>query len=1341
MMVSALKKLLWVALSCLIAILLIACITFYYLTGTTHGSRALLEKSREYLRDYVEIEAEITEGSLLFGFKSDKPISVVVPEVVTITSDSLDLNYNVFDLITKNVLVIDLLSIPNLKVNLLISSQGPEDESDTEEFDDESFRLNFPVPIVIKELRSTDFAYLSDIVDVRIKNIDLSLEARDDLASVTGGTVDKVTVQLHDEILDDEEDDDKTVHVMTFDGGGNAGAELIEKLGPIPLPLNASISNLKIKNGRYFMTVYDSGLFDADVSAFWSGTLLQVSQVHADSHELGEVWVSGTLDFVDYFNFDFKVRGIGKRNQYTSSQYEGALYALNGEGTLTGNLTDLSFAATISQPQRFAVKSRINTLSDDLPCELRLTAQSLRYPLLYAAASATDTVPETTEVTFDSWQKTSDMSQIMSLNSNGAKIDYLSEEQKEIKAQVEGLYLSSSGSIINGMDTVMSGKFTGYGLEHTNVLLEGCLGLLHSEIKKLSADGEYEKTRFVTSFAGRVDYEDELSTEGSVLFESPDLGALHNELKGRFVSQLDFKSAYEQKKGLISFTIDELNSTFLLKNTKASLEGRKISGTLLDNGEDPQISIEKLTLSHKDNYLDLSGNLSENSSLNAVLKFDDLSAFAQELSGQFNAHMMITGSHKSPAIELVGTSKYLAIDKVSALNLAVNSTFNLKQEKVSVAVIADSVKLSPELKASRKCAFDLSGTLLAHRLSLNCGGNNGGFISTEGSYDRNTGLLKGQIKDLLFVSEFSDPVSLKKAVEFRIDTLTDTESDELSGSIEAFELTSKQFGQLTVAKTVFAGDSLHTSMKIDDLPLKGFARYLPEDSHLEGTVAVSAQLDIEAGTPSLKGALSSSSGHLYLPEFRFAYQSVKLETEFDNSEAKAALTVALPGDNGSLATNISIKDPTGSRVLAGNIQVKELDLDLFDALSSNFNELYGKANISGTLSGSLNQPLFNGKITVKGKAEPYYDVGSVNGFDLTVDARGANGQLSGKVKLNEGVLNFGGDLDWSDSAKANISLDADNLPVFLLGYGVAYTNVHTRAVLDKSLDISGRIDIPSASIVVEGLNSSVTYPSSDEIIVGKNGSSALIREKARKKSSLETSINVDVNLGSKVNLRAMGLRAQVVGGIKIRKKISEDGINGYGTVSLEHGVADLYGHHFLVNYANTFFNGNIAHPKLGAEIIADPSGLDNNVIVGVKVLGDVADPHIELFSKPSMSENEIISYLIYGHGLDKSSGDASAGGAELLMALGLGTTTGMINSVATAFGMHSVQVGSKGTGDETQFGIQGYLTKDIRISYGYGLFTSVGEFSLRYELMRRLYIEFASSIGQAVDLIYSFEFD
>lgn len=1358
MVVSALKKLLFAAMAGLIAMALIACITLYYLTGTTSGSRALLLKAQEYLKDSVSIDAEITEGSFLFGFRSARPISVVVPDVVSVTADSIDLKYNVFDVITKNALVIENLTAPNLKVKLIESAADTSEESaDTDDYD--SFRLHIPVHIVVKKLQSTDFAYLSEIVDVKVGNADLSLDVKDDFAGVTGGVAQDVAVQLHDEIwADEQEEPSPKVHVMTFDGGGADGRELIEKLGPIPLPLNASISNLKIKNGRYFMTVYDTGLFDAEVSAFWSGTLLQVRKVHVDHKQLGEVTVNGSLDFVDYFNFDFSLSGAGKRNSHTSSLYDGALYALKGEGTLKGNLTDLSLRAALNEPQRLNVKARLNTLSDDLPCELKVIAESFRYPMLYVAASqvsSDELSPAVIAVTDDSWQRTSDMSQVRDADDEDPKIEYLTEDKNGIKAELDGLYLNLKGSIMNGMATVMSGKFSGYGFDNTNVDLKAFLGIERSQIDSLSLEGAYEKTVFTAGYSGVLDYESCLSAEGNLSLKSPDMGPFRKELKGRFDSQAVFSSSYDPADDFVSFAVRDLSSSFALNGDRVSCEGKNIEGSLFVNGEQTDISIAKLTLKHSDNYLDLTGNLSENSRLTATIKMEDLSDVDKELKGQLNAHLNITGSYLSPNVEFVGTSKYLSVGDFRALNLAVNSTLNMEREKANIAVIADSVIFSPELKASRKCALDLSGTLQSHRLSLNCGGNNGGFISTVGSYDRSSGVLKGQIKDLLFVSEFSDPVSLKKPIAFRVFTentvLNEEQNDDLftageevssfSGSIEAFELSSKQFGDLEVSEIVFSNDSLHTSVRLGNLPLDGFSRYLPQNSRLDGTVSVSADVDVEAGIPHIRGTLSSSSGNVHLPEFNIGYQSVKIDTDLDSNKARAKLEVMLSDNNGSLSTEIIVNDPSGKKALEGSIMMNDLDLDLFEPLSSNFNELYGKANVKGSLSGSLGTPLFNGRITIKGRAEPYYDVGSVNSFNLSVDASGTGGQLSGQIKLNEGELKLGGTLDWSDNAKASVTLDGDNLPVFLLGYGVANTNVHTRAVLDKSLDISGRIDIPSASIVVEGLDSSVTYPSADEIIVGKNGSQALIKEKMRKKSGLDTSISVDVNIGSNVNLRAMGLKAQVVGGVKIRKKITDDTVNGYGTVSLEHGVADLYGHHFLVNYANTVFNGNIAHPKLGAEIIADPSGLDNNVIVGIKAVGDVADPHIELFSKPSMSENEIMSYLLYGHGLDKSSGSSSDGSAQLLMALGLGTTTGMINSVATAFGMHSVQVGSSGTGDETQFGIQGYLTKDIRLSYGYGLFTSVGEFSLRYELMRRLYVEFVSSIGQAVDLIYSFEFD
>ena len=73
--------------------------------------------------------------------------------------------------------------------------------------------------------------------------------------------------------------------------------------------------------------------------------------------------------------------------------------------------------------------------------------------------------------------------------------------------------------------------------------------------------------------------------------------------------------------------------------------------------------------------------------------------------------------------------------------------------------------------------------------------------------------------------------------------------------------------------------------------------------------------------------------------------------------------------------------------------------------------------------------------------------------------------------------------------------------------------------------------------------------------------------------------------------------------------------------------------------------------------------------------------------------------------------------------------------------MDGVQLGSSGNGDDTQVELQTYLTNKIRLSYGYGVFNSVNEFKLRYELLRRLYVELVSSLDQSVDLIYSFDMD
>ena len=64
---------------------------------------------------------------------------------------------------------------------------------------------------------------------------------------------------------------------------------------------------------------------------------------------------------------------------------------------------------------------------------------------------------------------------------------------------------------------------------------------------------------------------------------------------------------------------------------------------------------------------------------------------------------------------------------------------------------------------------------------------------------------------------------------------------------------------------------------------------------------------------------------------------------------------------------------------------------------------------------------------------------------------------------------------------------------------------------------------------------------------------------------------------------------------------------------------------------------------------------------------------------------------------------------------------------------------SSGSGDETKLEVQTYVTRKLRLSYGYGIYDAVNEFKIRYELLRRLYTEFASSTNNSIDLIYSFD--
>ncbi|TOM58577.1 hypothetical protein CGH73_26620, partial [Vibrio parahaemolyticus] len=82
-----------------------------------------------------------------------------------------------------------------------------------------------------------------------------------------------------------------------------------------------------------------------------------------------------------------------------------------------------------------------------------------------------------------------------------------------------------------------------------------------------------------------------------------------------------------------------------------------------------------------------------------------------------------------------------------------------------------------------------------------------------------------------------------------------------------------------------------------------------------------------------------------------------------------------------------------------------------------------------------------------------------------------------------------------------------------------------------------------------------------------------------------------------------------------------------------------YGQDLIVRKGQIQFSGPADQPFLNLEAIRNPDNTADDVIAGVKVTGLADKPKVEIFSEPAKTQQEALSYLLRGEGLD--SGDAN----------------------------------------------------------------------------------------------------
>lgn len=818
----------------------------------------------------------------------------------------------------------------------------------------------------------------------------------------------------------------------------------------------------------------------------------------------------------------------------------------------------------------------------------------------------------------------------------------------------------------------------------------------------------------------------------------------------QIITQDQYISALEQNNAQLVKN-DEVMSTLFNKDLpEIKTDIRHVRAELFVNKQKTTVDIENvvgdlqkgfriqlLKLVQGTNVIQAQGQLMERKAdLVAVLNLNDFSAFVPDLKGEFKGQLAATGSMRDLNFTLSGHVPKLDFNEIRVRKLVFDTAFNLQTQAFNVTALADRLRLTKSMKASRQFFLDFSGTPLRHNVTMTCDGSTSLYLSVDGSLDSFANSYNANLLELYLSTEEAGTLSLINPVFVNVDLNT------TSGSAAPVELKG-EIGSIKLERTKFAPGYVATKLAVREFNLKSLKDFYPKGIFMHAPMDLDVDILVKNSQPDIKAHISSNKGVFASSEVSagLAYDNFDLTATFTPQLMHSELTMNLRHSAGMITSVVNVKDPMGKGSLSGNFVIDDFDLKTIANIGQSFAELNGMAQMHMEFGGTVYNPLIFGDFTVEGDAVPRYDVGQINKFNVKLTAQGQKGVLDGVITLNETDLNLAGNLDWSNGANGNLTAKAQNMAVFLVGYGIARANIDAAVKLGEILDIKADVLVPSARISVNDVASSGVVVSGDEIIVPDQGSRILL-QKMNATPPMKTKMDVSVKFGDDVQVSALGMvKGHLEGGLKITQNLEDQIIKGNGEIQMVDATAEVFSRKFNVDEARINFKNNLTNPSLYVSVLADKDYVEDDVEVGIRVTGQATSPDIKLFSKPSMSENEILSYILYGHGLEKSSIAQDSNNSNMLLGLGISSMSGLVNSLAGAFGVQGLQVGSQGSGDETQVQVQGYISRNLRLSYGYGVFTAVGEFKLRYELMHQLYVEYVSSIEQAVDLVYSFSFD
>ncbi len=748
-----------------------------------------------------------------------------------------------------------------------------------------------------------------------------------------------------------------------------------------------------------------------------------------------------------------------------------------------------------------------------------------------------------------------------------------------------------------------------------------------------------------------------------------------------------------------------------------------------------ELTTQGLSIKHGANGVQVSGRVDKEWNMDSVIHFPELNKSIPDVRGQIKGELSLRGQREEPRLETDLTAEQISYKKqisISQLQLGA-SVLPLPQPDGQLNLYIKNMKYQGKIVDS--IDLTLAGTQKYHELSfimlselLNA------TVHINGNLDNVPDMVwKGGVNK----AEFSTPQGpwrLDKRVKLSV--LVKEQLAKISA-----HCWSQAESQVCLTQNLSAGKTGEVNVDVQNFNFNQLKMFVPPQTQLFGEVnataiaswGVNKDPDVDIAIRLPKGRVIQTIEQ----PVELGWESVTLNASLHNNRLKSDWQFNLT-DNGSVKGNVEVVNVLAEKqALEGNLVLTEINVDMLKPLVGEYGKAEANINSKIKVSGSVKHPKVTGNFMVDdivalGDITPI----EINKGKLDIQFLGYKAALNADIETKDGILKVDGNAGWEDlqAWDTNLHVFADELKVVIPPMVEVKVKPDMQILMTPDLvKVEGDIYLPWGKIIVEELPSSAVKVSTDEVLL--NQELKPVEQNAGLPLALETDVNI--HIGDQFELSAFGLSGELVGKLNVTQK--DKGPFIVGEIEVNKGEYRSFGQDLQIKEGKILMNGPADQPYLAIKAIRNPENTRDEVVAGIQVTGPANEPVITIFSEPAMPQANALSYLLRGQDIDgKSGGNAMT---TALIGLSLAKSGQIVGQIGEAFGVSDLQLDTAGSGDDSQVTVSGYITSDLQVKYGVGIFDSFGEFTVRYRLMKDLYLEAVSGLNSAVDLLYQFEFD